>query len=318
MSATWCSATLPGVALAIATGARAEAGWFSFELRDGSILFPVSIEGVEGKALIDSGAGMFGVTEGFVRSAKLEPNGESRLFEGAFSLASARTFSRLPVRLLGVDADFRNVAVFPGTEHLLIVSVQFFYGHVIQIDYPNARMRLLPRSAVDLKRHANVRMAREAGSGRPVVRLALESKRKFWALLDTGNPGPLLVERRLANLERWRERLPAASYEMRDVHARSGNLDVVFVPSVALGPFELANVPVATPRENTRLLLREASAHPPTGSHIKRGVEADGILGYEILRHFVVTIDYELNRLHVAPPPTRDSKAVSADPRAAN
>ena len=79
---------------------------------------------------------------------------------------------------------------------------------------------------------------------------------------------------------------------------------------------------VAYPREGKRLRLGRASAHPPTGSHIKRGVEVDGVLGYEILRHFMITIDYELNRLRVAPsrrlPPARDRAPANGEAAPSN
>jgi hypothetical protein len=38
-----------------------------------------------------------------------------------------------------------------------------------------------------------------------------------------------------------------------------------------------------------------------TGTRIKKN-NSDGILGYDVLKHFVVTIDYKLSLLHLAPP----------------
>jgi hypothetical protein len=274
-----------------------------FEVSGGRITFPAAVAGIEGRAMLDSGATLFGVDESVAAAARIEATGPDIAIEGAFGRRTVATVTRLPVRLLGVDTTLRDVLVLPGLGDALLIGARFFHGFVIQLDYPAKRMRLLSREAVDLQRHANVPMKREAGSGLPLVKLRFADDGAYWLLFDTGSTGPIIVQRRVAERGRWSERFPRAELRMTDITERTRSLEFVTLPSVSLGPFELAGVPVAFPRDaGNRLAGHVGPIAPPTGSHIPRGTASRGILGYEVLRHFVVTIDYELNRLHLAPP----------------
>jgi hypothetical protein len=70
-----------------------------------------------------------------------------------------------------------------------------------------------------------------------------------------------------------------------------------------LGPFELGSVPVAVPAEGERLLSgSESWGRVQTGTHVTHGARANGRLGYDVLRHFVVTIDLKRELMQIAAP----------------
>jgi hypothetical protein len=88
---------------------------------------------------------------------------------------------------------------------------------------------------------------------------------------------------------------------------------LLVLPSLRLGPFELGDVPVAVPAESERLFSgRETWARVETGTHVTHGARANGRIGYDALRHFVVTIDLERELMQIAQP-----KPPSAEPRGA-
>ena len=71
-------------------------------------------------------------------------------------------------------------------------------------------------------------------------------------------------------------------------------------PTMTIGPFTLENVIVMVPGEGEKATVgRESSAKP--GSRLKKD-KLDGILRYDVLKHFVVTIDFKRSLLHLAPP----------------
>jgi hypothetical protein len=69
---------------------------------------------------------------------------------------------------------------------------------------------------------------------------------------------------------------------------------------MTIGPFTLENVIMMVPGEGEKTTIgRESPARP--GSRLKKDSE-DGILGYDVLKHFIVTIDFNRSLLHLAPP----------------
>ncbi len=57
-----------------------------------------------------------------------------------------------------------------------VVGLPFFENYILQIDYPNSRLRIIDHGSFDLKPHANVKMKRIGGRGAPVVRVRLNDQ----------------------------------------------------------------------------------------------------------------------------------------------
>lgn len=116
-------------------------------------------------------------------------------------------------------------------------------------------------------------------------------------MLDTGSQGGVLLERATAKKFDWLEKYPLADGASRGVNA-AARMERFNLPTMTFGPYELESPVVSVPAEGESLeMLRTESR---TGSLIRgsRGM-ADGLLGYDVLKHFVVTIDYRTGSVHI-------------------
>jgi hypothetical protein len=69
------------------------------------------------------------------------------------------------------------------------------------------------------------------------------------------------------------------------------------LPGMTLGDFEIENPIISVPTEGNEIALFETTT--PIGSRIPRSRKAKGLLGYDVLKHFVVTIDYKSGHVHI-------------------
>ena len=70
---------------------------------------------------------------------------------------------------------------------------------------------------------------------------------------------------------------------------------------MTIGPFTLEN-PVVTVQAEGETTNVGQELQQRLGSRLKKA-ESDGILGYDVLKHFVVTLDFKRSLLHLEPPP---------------
>lgn len=68
---------------------------------------------------------------------------------------------------------------------------------------------------------------------------------------------------------------------------------------VKFGPYEIGDVKVSFPAEGQKTNLE--SQYERTGSRIG-GKRVVGLIGYDLLKDFVVTLDYRYGKLHIALP----------------
>ena len=116
--------------------------------------------------------------------------------------------------------------------------------------------------------------------------------------MDTGSNGGVMISRNLASQLDWIDTYPKVD-GISIGAVSSGEMEYFRVPLVTVGPFELENALVAIPApgENPELFKSSAS----TGSRIASRRGAAGLLGFDILQHFVVTIDYSKGYVHFYP-----------------
>jgi predicted aspartyl protease len=323
---------------ALAAGAGAQE-WIPVEVRSGLVTFPVKIEGADARAALNTSATYSSVDAAFAERLGLALSGRPQRVRSAFgSVAQVRSEAELDVELFGAELALRDTPALDHPEAPLQLGAQFLEPFVVQLDYPNARMRLLPRAALDLRKHANVKMRAAEGSCRrgprqdlgrdmtggvndftrdsfrassptsdtpclPAVQVTFPGDKKVWLLLDTAASGPIVVSRQIAQRAGWLEAYRKGSAESHDVFGRRAQLELLVLPSLKLGGFELGDVPVAVPAEGEMLLTgQENWGRVATGTHVTRGARANGRLGYDALHHFVVTIDFERELMQVAQP----------------
>lgn len=277
--------------------------WIPLSTQGGHLTFPVTVEGIATTAMLDTGSTGNSIDETFAQAARLPRSGRVYKVTGAFSQETiVRSVAALDVRMFGLDVRLRHTPALQHPATPLVVGVRVFDGLIVQIDYPASRMRVLPQRAVDMASNANVRIRSANGGSRTAIEIEFAAGEKRWMILDTGASGESLIMRAAAERLGLLDRLSASEGEAIDVNGTSARLQLVNVPSVRIGPFELANVPIGIPDDGFDLQVREGRVAPTTGTHIMRGARVIGIVGYDVLRHFVLTIDHAAMKAHVALP----------------
>lgn len=325
--------------------------WIPIEVRGGLLTFPAVVEGVETRAVLNTSAPSSSIDAGFAQRIGLSLSGPRRRISSAHSGSRiVATEAQLDIELFGEKSVLRDTPALHHPDTPLQLGAGFLEPFVLQIDYPNSRIRIFRRSALDLRKQDNVPMRAAAGSCSrnrlssssadaasgmgdfsresfpsrgaiaentpclPTVRAEFPGGKKLWLLLDTGASGPIVVSRAIAKSEGWLGAYHRGSSASSDVFGGIVELDMLVLPGLKLGSFELGDVPVAVPAEGERLFSgSEAKARAETGTHVSQGARVSGRIGYDALRHFVVTIDLERELMQVAQP-----EQLSAEKRGAS
>lgn len=276
--------------------------WMDFKLEHGHIKVPVIVGGVKAHAILDTGANVNAINGQFVRHHNLDLNkGSSIYVKGVFDTEKRKTYKNVPINLFGTDIELDDMVDFqlgPSGDAILLGS-SFFSLFIVQIDYPNNKMRLLTRDTFDLKKLKNIEMHNQKGTGLPIVKVNFNKNDSAWLLLDTGNTGGIMVERSYANKLEWLESYQTETGLVIGVNKIKGT-ESFRIDSLKFGPYTLENVLVTVPAEGERSNL-ESRYEVSTGSRL-RGRRVRGLLGYDILKHFVLTIDYKTGSAHISLP----------------
>ncbi|WP_046004116.1 aspartyl protease family protein [Pseudoalteromonas rubra] len=272
--------------------------WIPFELDHGNITIPVTVAGIKSKAILDTGANANAINQHFIEHHKLQLTQSGNVeVEGAFGRARQAVYNNVDVELFGMKTAL-NVSNFrlgtPG--YSLLIGAGFFNKFVIQIDYPNRRMRMTTRDVIDVGKHENIKTQAQKGTGYPIVQVEMAGK-KVWLLLDTGSSGGITIGRRLADgldLINPDDELILASGANTIAKLRSTTLG-----ELTFGPFTLSNVKLTYPEKGQKLIKLPQYSH--TSSMIK-GRKVRGIVGFDVLKHFLVTLDYARGHMHLSVP----------------
>jgi len=290
-------ATLLGLHAPYAYGGATE--WVRIKVANGHLFVETEIAGVPGYSLIDTGAEVNAINGAFLASADLHfDKGRFVEITGVFGTERRDTYKEIPVSIFGSTISFHDLVDLDlGVPDMqIILGASFLERYIFQFDYPNQRLRLITRDSIDLKKLKNVDSKRDRNGGSPLVKVGLSEKINAWLVMDTGANGGILIDRDLARRLDWLDVSDRIEGKMSGVHS-SGDMEYFTVPSIVFGPVELADVLVAIPASGQSMTLFEKYA--PLGSRIARGGKAKGLLGYDVLKHFVVTIDYKTGYVHI-------------------
>lgn len=296
MSARAVTGALCALALNAASGANAKpwlTQWFPFELVDGWIHVPIVVAGVPTTAMFDTGANVQVIDRAFAEANGIKVSSVDRVeIQGAFSKKQLPLAVRVPIELFGAPLTLRSVPVADTGDAKIVIGTGVLSSFVLQIDYANSRIRFGSFDAFDLKGTANVEMRSARGPGLPAVRATVDGE-KLWLMLDSGFSGPLLLGRRFVAGRQWEQDSGGMSF---DAHGTLSAMDRYRVPLIQLGPFDLRGVRASVRREGPERLGGMSD------------VRVSGILGAEVLRQFLVTLDLKHGKLHLVP-----SKPVAKD-----
>ena len=196
-----------------------------------------------------------------------------------------------------MDLSLDRVAASSFRSADLILGSGIFRSGILQIDYPQSRLRFLDRKAIDLKKHANVHMKKASESLLPAVEVLLQGE-KTWLLFETGNSGGLVLKRSFA-LDRglFDDTMDSEQFIAAGINTIA-TYERFTLDSVGVGPYELGGVMSAIPAEGQSANIGGRS-YTATGTRLQRGLKTTGLLGYDVLKHFVITVDYDKDRMHI-------------------
>ena len=293
--------TLVLVTLLVFIPTTSNADWLPFSIEKGKIIIDVEISGQPAKAMLDSGAMGNLISSHFVEEygQDFHKSGRAKSI-GVNATRTIQLYNNIPVSLYGTHISLDKVAAAPLSSVDLILGINFFHVGILQIDYPNSRFRFLDRKSVDLKKQSNVSMKKSSDSYLPAIEVVLGGE-TTWLQFDTGNTGGLILSRSLA-LDRG---LVDESTYVKKIKVVGVNANAIYesyeIDSVGIGPYVLDDVKMAAPAEGQSANLGR-SGISATGTRKKQGVRTHGVVGYDVLKHFLVTVDCEKYQMHISAP----------------
>lgn len=263
-----------------------DGGWTPFQLADGVVEFSGHVWRRELNVTLGSASPSSSVRESFLRDVLAGQSGRSADIV-AFS-EDAPPLPEVPLliasRRVGLPEVYR---VMQDTGADLHAGRAFFSGAIVQLDYPNRRLRLLDQDALNLKNLANVPARRVNQRIGTHIQLSADGE-SFWATMATEYSGALMMPRGMASQLGWLEGAGQAQGAVEDHRGREAVFDVITVPAVQLGPFRISDVDV---------VLMEDGDSPLAGDYDQQ----TAIVGNGLLRHFQISVDLDRAFVHAQP-----------------
>ncbi len=274
--------------------------WIPFDSEGGHISIPVTVNGVETRALLESGAAGNGISERFLSEYEFEyEHGRQVIVSGIAGKRKVALINGLEIGIFGAEFEINQMMPVHLQNADVLIGLGFFNNFILQIDYPNSQLRIITHDSLKLRKLANVRMKKAAGSPQPIVKVDMNGEASLWLTLDTGNNTGILIPRRSATRFDWLAKYGTTEALLAGV-TKSTGVERFNLPELTLGPIVLENVIVIVPAEGERTNVGK-DVRAKLGTRLKE-TSSDGILGYDVLKHFIVTIDYKHSFLHLGVP----------------
>ncbi|MBU2978533.1 aspartyl protease family protein [Alteromonas sp. C1M14] len=276
----------------------AVSAWTDFTLDNGHVFIPVTIEGIESRAILDSGSQIDSINKAFIGKHELSfDKGPFVNIKGVHKVEKKRTYRNVTVDIFGSEFELDRLVESSLGHHTngMLLGAGFFYNFIVQLDYPHKKMRLLTRDTVDMGEAANVKSVSQKGTGMPIAQIEIDGV-SLWLLVDTGNAGTVLIDRRTASKVGLLDKVEGTSTSFG---ANGFGVNEVATSSlVKFGPYEIDNVKISFPAEGQKTNLE---SRYESLSRIK-GKRVVGLIGYDLLKDFIVTLDYKYGKLHIILP----------------
>jgi len=275
--------------------------WTDFQDYNGHIRIPVTVAGIEGYGILDTGAAVNAINKSFLIKHQLTyKKGQEIHIKGVHGKVKTKVLKNITVDIFGYPIPFKEMVPLSIGRHenIVLLGSSFFKLFVFQIDYPNQRLRIMTRDSLDMDTLENIKMRLDPQSGIPIVTVSIGNGKKLRLLLDTGNSGGILMPRKVAKrldlLDKYPQEQSLSGGVTKTVVA-----DNFVLPELKFGPYTLENVSMVVPVKGSGSKMFERKV--VTGTRIAKR-NPDGILGYDVLKHFVLTIDYKTGDMHVGTP----------------
>jgi len=287
------------ISLLLISSINSQAEWLPFTLKNNHITVDIEFNGQPARAMLDSGAESNAVSAFYVEryNEGIKSAGTVNV-KGVSGTQKRRVYNNVPVKLFGVDFTLDKLPAMSLAGSAILLGSPFFTQFIVQIDYPNSRIQLFPKKSIDMDKFKNVNIKRQRGTLLPAIEVKVNDK-SVWLTLDTGNNGGLYIKRSYAIENHWLdENTDVIETQVAGVNGAS-NTETFGLQSLSLGPYELENILVTIPAEGETSAIGRRSKE---SGIVKRSKQTMGLLGYDVLKHFVVTIDYSNYKVHLVAP----------------
>ncbi|MDX1391868.1 MAG: aspartyl protease family protein [Rheinheimera sp.] len=275
--------------------------WTEMKVHNGHIAIGVTVSGIETYAVLDTGSQLNAINRAFrTKNALTLKKGSKINLNGIHGAEKIDSFNKVPVSIFGVDIQLNRVADIAMGHHSqgILLGAEFLSQFVIQMDYPNQRIRFITHDSIDMAKLENIEFQQHKSQSMPLVKIGLGPEKETWVLFDTGNNGGVLFDKSFAQAMNWPNSLTETQSRSVGATSHVSVMSNYRIPELQFGPFTLENVLVSVPVDGKLNLLEQ---HRETGSRI-RGKRVQGVLGYDVLQHFVITIDYKNGHAHIGLP----------------
>lgn len=279
------------VATALPAQQADEAGWLQFAPGQHRPAFEVTINGEDTIALLDTALSVNAISTEFAQRAGIGAGVRTLTLPDVEEGEEVSVAKPFDLELAGSSIEMKQVAMISTDEVGIVIGRPLLNLLVVQVDYPGRRLRLLPRGGVEFESNLESRRGR---FNQPMVQATIDD-RKVWLTLDTSNDGLCLLNRGTVEKNGW-HREPVA---LKNVGALDIRTDV---QTVRPGSLELAGYQIDG---FVAAYLPDDAAIEDEGygaSRITQKLGGHGILGYEVLRNFVLTMNMAEDDLHVYVP----------------
>lgn len=272
--------------------------WVEFTIVRGLVVIPTQVAGIDGYSVIDTGSQVTGIQHSFVQENELKFTlGRPIQIAGVNGKESRRVYQNVPATLMGADLTFKRVVDFDIDPRMqLLIGGDFLAGLYFQFDYPNKRLRAISRDTFDLKKISNVKSKIDPATRQPMAKVRLNDEHDAWLVMDTGSTSGVLMKRAPAKRQKWLQRFPVERSSIRGV-TDSSAIEKFRLPKIEFGPFNVKNALVLVPPEGEPLTMFSG-----TQSRSSRRSKVQGLLGYDVLKNFLVTFDYRTGAMFVELP----------------
>ncbi|MCC2617604.1 hypothetical protein LJ739_15225 [Aestuariibacter halophilus] len=271
--------------------------WVPFELVQGRISIPIELDGVSTRAILDTASEFNAISESFIQQHNPDV-AEGKIIEirTVYRDEKRQSYNEVDIEMFGVDFTMdKLVSIDIGVpDTAILLGAGFFDDFIIQIDYPNERLRLLSPGSVDLAKLKNVESQTHRENYMPIVKASLNDDEDVWLVLDTGLSGGVLLERSIADDKGWLS--SAVSRPTPDVLELT-QVDTFAFNKVTIGPYELDNIEGWVPVAGQDMPITKTGK--AQGATRIKGKKIDGLLGNDVLQYFVLTLDYKYGHVHL-------------------
>ena len=274
--------------------------WLPMKVDNGKILVASSFANIDGYSVIDTGSNWSAINTRFIEkhNLALDPSGKNH--SSGFFQSRERNFYRdVAATLLNTELrfDYLGEVTMRSETTQLLIGGDFLQHFIVQFDYPNQRMRWLTRDALDLNKISNVPSKVDKYSNSVIAKVRLNNEQDLWVTVDTGATSGLWINRSLAAKRGWLKMHNAKPALAIGANA-SGEIEQFRLPRVQIGDFETTNTLVSVSASGQQQELFTRTTHPGSKMLRSKG-KARGLLGWDALKDFVVTIDYRIGKLHL-------------------